>query len=122
MEDLRDWLERQLTSFDEALLGKLGGLVVLLLVMGVAHLVARRGILRALYYLAERTPTKLDDYLVNRKVFRRMAWLAPLLVAYYGVEGVGSRTLSLVVQRFVTSGIVGMMFLTVGGALSALHD
>ncbi|MEL6189619.1 MAG: mechanosensitive ion channel family protein, partial [Myxococcota bacterium] len=82
----------------------------------------RRGILRALYYLAERTPTKLDDYLVNRKVFRRMAWLAPLLVAYYGVEGVGSRTLSLVVQRFVTSGIVGMMFLTVGGALSALHD
>lgn len=122
MDAIRDWLEAQLGRIDEALLAEIGSLLALLLLMGVAHFVARRGILRGLHYLAERTPTKLDDYLVKRKVFRRLAWLAPALVAYYGVNAVGSTSLSLVVRQLVTAGFVGVVFLTTGGALSALHD
>ena len=58
-----------------------GVLVVAVLAL-IAHVVARRVLLRAVVKLAARTETSWDDVLTKRRVFHRLAHLAPALVIY----------------------------------------
>ena len=60
---------------------------------------------------------------MKRRVFRRLAWLAPGWVAYYGLPALElPARFQAFAERLVTAGILGMLLLTLGGAVSALHD
>ena len=59
-----------------------GVLVVVVFAM-VANLVAKRVLLRAVVKLAARTETSWDDVLTERRVFHRLAHIAPALVIYF---------------------------------------
>ena len=58
------------------------GVLVVAVLAFIAHVVARRVLLRAVVNLAARTETSWDDALAKRRVFHRLAHLAPALVIY----------------------------------------
>ncbi len=57
------------------------GLIILLLSY-LAYIIARRFFLFAVIRMVRRTKSKLDDFLVQRKVFHRLSHLAPVIVIY----------------------------------------
>lgn len=52
----------------------------------IANFVAKRIILTVLLHIAKRSETLWDDILIERKVFHKLAHLAPALVIYYSVQ------------------------------------
>ncbi|MEJ2204261.1 MAG: mechanosensitive ion channel [Gemmatimonadota bacterium] len=70
---------------DSPVLGLVGALAILVLVAWVADVVARRFFLGLVRRIAARTRSTWDDRLVERKVFTRLAHVAPAVVAYYGI-------------------------------------
>ena len=100
------------------------GILVVLVGAMVANLVAKRVLLRAVVKLAERTETNWDDVLTERRVFHRLAHIAPVLVLYFFAPAVlgadGSAT------RFVTAGCLLFMVVVIvsvlDGVLNATVD
>ena len=100
------------------------GILVVLVGAMVANLVAKRVLLRAVVKLAERTKTHWDDVLTERRVFHRLAHIAPALVLYFFAPAVlgadGSAT------RFVTGGCLLYMVVVIvsvlDGVLNATVD
>ena len=62
-------------------LAEVANLASVVLLMAVAYLVTRHLILRALVHFARRTQSKYDDVILHRIKVRRLALVAPLLVA-----------------------------------------
>ena len=58
------------------------GAVAVLLLAFIADLVAKRVLLRAVVILTERTESTWDDVVAERRVFHRLAHMAPALVIY----------------------------------------
>lgn len=59
--------------------------VSILILVGLAwifYLITRRVLLYAIIRIIRKTPSKLDDFLVRRKVFHRLAHLIPVMVIY----------------------------------------
>ena len=56
------------------------GVLALVILAVVANMVAKRLLLKAVVALAGRTKTNWDDVLTERRVFHRLARLAPALV------------------------------------------
>jgi miniconductance mechanosensitive channel len=82
---IRDWLSIQ-DSPDE----KLSYFTSLGIVLGVTfvaafvvHLIAHRVLVTVIRRIAKRTKTQWDDYLVEQKLFTRIAHLAPASVIYF---------------------------------------
>ena len=100
------------------------GILVVLVGAMVANLVAKRVLLRAVVKLAERTETNWDDVLTERRVFHRLAHIAPVLVLYFFAPAMlgadGSAT------RFVTAGCLLFMVVVIvsvlDGVLNATVD
>ncbi len=69
----------------DPLWGPLLGVLLLVLGVIVLHLLTQRLILRALDKLFSHTGTWWDDVLMDQGVFRRLAWLIPLLLIHTGV-------------------------------------
>jgi miniconductance mechanosensitive channel len=65
-----------------AMVATAAGVLVAVVLAVVANLVAKRVLLRAVVKLAERTETSWDDVLIERRVFHRLAHVAPALVLY----------------------------------------
>lgn len=61
-------------------LAQAGTVLLVVLLAWIANRVARRYLLRAIATLAQKTETGWDDILVRRRVFDRLAHLAPLMV------------------------------------------
>lgn len=77
-------------------------------------------ILPVLHYLIVKSPTKLDNALMDRNVFRRLVWLPPLLfISSY------SRLLEnyqLLINRMVTAGSIWVVVLSFNCFILAVND
>ena len=122
-----------------------GGLVALTILAWAANLVTRRVFLGLVHRLASRTRSTWDDRISERRVFHRLANVAPALVTYGGIAwalGVGPGTLADVaaadlqstsqetlmlagatlVRRVSLAWVVVALTTAIGGLLNALND
>ncbi len=83
LEKLTRWLiELGLASSLATFVGICVGIVAIALLAWGVNFIAKKLVVRGLHYLASRTQTKWDDYLVDRKVFNLLSHLAPAYVIY----------------------------------------
>lgn len=111
----------------EALSGYLAqaiAVAAIVLVALVADFVAKKLILAGVKLLARRTETDWDDALVKRKVFDRLAQLAPALVVYVLLPLVfpDAEHLPSAIQSLAVAYMILMGALTVDAFLSAVED
>ena len=92
----------------------------LFLVAWSAHLLGRKVLLRAMTVLIRASSTKMDDVLLDRGVLNRAALLLPVLVFYYGADGLpGSRE---TVLQVVDAALLMVVLLVAGAAVGALQE
>ena len=94
------------------------GILVVVILAVVANLVAKRLLLRAVVGLAGRTETNWDDVLTERRVFHRLARIAPALVVYFFAPAVLGADSSA--TRFVTAGCLLYSVVVVVSVLDGL--
>ena len=122
-----------------------GGLVALATLAWAANVVTRRVFLGMVHRLASRTRSTWDDRISERRVFHRLANVAPALVTYAGIAwalGIGPDTLpdvpaadlqstsretlmlagATLVRRVSLAWVVVALTTAVGGLLNALND
>ncbi len=97
---------------------------VLLILFGmiIALVVARRVILRLVKYLAKRSTTDWDDIIVERGVFDGLAYLAPMVVAFYGGYLLDSVEHEKILHRFITVAVIIIFISVAGRLLNAFND
>ena len=108
----------------DPLWGPLLGVLLLVLGVIVLHLLTQRLILRALDKLFSHTGTWWDDVLMDQGVFRRLAWLIPLLLIHTGVSmipGLGEGWVELV-QRVTRAFACLAVALGLSAFLSAINS
>jgi len=96
----------------------------ILLLAWLADNLTRRYILKVISRVVTHTKFTWDDVIFKRKVFRRLAHIAPAVVIYYGVPLVPGIpvNLSQLVQRVALGLVVLIVVIGVDGLLSALND
>ena len=122
-----------------------GGLFALTLLAWVTNVVARRVFLGLVHRVASRTQSTWDDRVIERRVFHRLANVAPALVTYAGIGlalGVAPDALAggpavdlpstswealvltgaTLVRRVSLAWVVVALTTAVGGLLNALND
>jgi miniconductance mechanosensitive channel len=99
-------------------------LVGILLVAWLANNLTRRYILKVISRIVTQTKFTWDDVIFKRKVFRRLAHIAPAIVFYYGIPLVPGLPGNLVqlVQRVSMGFMVLIVVLSADGLLTALND
>lgn len=98
--------------------------VVVLFVAWIADLLVKRYLLRAVGRVVLRTRFKWDDAIAARKVFEKLAKVAPAVVVYYGtplIPGLPDSA-SGFIQRVTLAIIVVVVVLAADGFLSAMND
>ncbi len=90
----------------------------------LANPLPRRYILKVISRIVTRTKFTWDDAIFERKVFRKLANVAPAFVLYYGIPLVPEIPGSLVelVQRATMVFVVLVLVLSLDGLLTALND
>ena len=92
----------------------------LFLVAWGAYLLARKVLLRSTTLLVRASSTRMDDVLLDRGVLNRAALLLPVLVFYYGADGLpGSRE---TVLQVVNAALLMAVLLVAGAAIGALQE
>ena len=66
-----------------AMAATVNGVLVVVVLAVIANVMARRVLLRAVVTLAERSETSWDDVVTERRVFHRLAHIAPAVVIYF---------------------------------------
>ncbi len=122
-----------------------GGLLSLMILAWAANVIARRVFLGVINRVASRTRSTWDDRIIERRVFHRLANVAPALVTYGGIGwalGVGPDALvgapaldlqsttwdgfalagALLVRRVSLAWMVVALTTAAGGLLNALND
>jgi len=83
LEVLRNWIVDQGLELTVADILSRGLILVLILILSfVAYFVAKHFILKGVAAIISRTATQWDDMLLKKKVFSRIAYLAPAIVIY----------------------------------------
>ncbi|MEE2963281.1 MAG: mechanosensitive ion channel domain-containing protein [Acidobacteriota bacterium] len=120
-----NWLVEQGVESGLAAFGATAtGAVAVLLLALIADLVAKRVLLRAVVSLTERTESTWDNVVAERRVFHRLAHIAPAIVIYLlapDVLGVGVTPTTLVRAASLLYMIV-VVVSVLDGALNALVD
>ena len=101
----------------------IGGLVVVVLAI-VANVVVKRVLLRAVVTVSEHTKTSWDDVVTERRVFHRLAHIAPALVIYFfapAVFGVNASATTLVTAGSLLY-IIVVVVSAIDGLLNAAVD
>jgi len=96
----------------------------IVLLAWLANTLTRRYILKIISRVVTQTKFTWDDVIFERKVFRRLAHIAPAIVFYYGtpvVPGAPSSVVQLI-QRVAVGFMVLVVVLSADGLLSALND
>ena len=118
---MHEFIEALTLWFDEhPLKGQAAYTAGLFLVAWVAHLLARRVLLRAMSHLIQASSTKLDDVLLHQGVLNRAALLLPVLVFYYGAEGLPGSTETAL--QVVNAALLMVVLLVAGAAVGALQE
>jgi len=96
----------------------------ILLLAWLADNLTRRYILKVISRAVAKTKFTWDDVIFERKVFRKLAHVAPAIIIYYGAPLVSGIPVNLaqMVQRVALGFIVLLVVLSVDGLLSALND
>lgn len=120
-----NWLVELGAGADLAALGTTAvGVMGIVLLVIIADLVAKRVVLRGVVSLAGRTDTGWDDVLAERRVFHRLAHIAPALVVYAlspSVLGDGTRTTALI-QAGCLLYMIAVAVSVLDGGLNAVVD
>ena len=121
LSGMPEFIEALTLWFDEhPLKGQAAYTAGLFLVAWVAHLLARRVLLRAMSHLIQASSTKLDDVLLHQGVLNRAALLLPVLVFYYGAEGLPGSTETAL--QVVNAALLMVVLLVAGAAVGALQE
>ena len=101
----------------------IAGALVLLLAL-IAFVIAKRVFVYSINKLFIKTESKLDDILVNRKVFNRLAYLAPSWVIYKLMPAVleGYPTLISLISTVVAIYCVIVVTMVVDSVIDSLMD
>ncbi|MBU2650767.1 MAG: mechanosensitive ion channel family protein [Bacteroidetes bacterium] len=84
LDDLRDLFIKLGTPEDWAVIFREGIAIAFILILAViSYYVTRIILFHTVYKVARRTKSEWDDILIRKKVFRRLAFLAPALVINY---------------------------------------
>ena len=87
LEIIKNWIIDQGLSLSTAGILARGLIFVLLIFVSfIANLLAKRFILRGLTAIVSRTKTQWDDVILRKKVFNRLAHLAPAMIIYIFVS------------------------------------
>lgn len=136
-EDVIEWIKQFYQSTEvgqsifnqkaydqQAIFWAFGMFLILLVGSMVLWVITRFILTKVLYTLVDRTRSKLDDHIVNNKVFRSLAHLAPLMfmeyflsIAFYrypDTKGSFSKLVSML--------IIFTVLITVNRLLNALRD
>lgn len=96
----------------------------LLLLAWIADNLTKRYLLRVISRVVKRTEFTWDDVILRRRVFSRLANVAPAIVVYYGVRFVPGipDDVDLLVQRVALGFMVLVIVLAADRFLTALND
>jgi len=116
LEILRNWILNQGLDFSAANILARGLIFVLIIVLSlIAYLLAKHFILKGLAIIISRTATQWDDMILRKKVFNRLALLAPAIVIYTfisiplaGYDGVISVISGIVLIYMIAIGILAL--------------
>ena len=99
-------------------------LIVLVLLAWVTHLVAQRGVVRAIRSLIKRTRNQRDDLLLQHGVFRRTARLTPFVVLFITLPlALPTESLPFVVLRGLLQIVMVLLLaFALDAVVNTLHD
>jgi miniconductance mechanosensitive channel len=99
-------------------------IVGLVFVAWISDTLTKRYLLRVISRIVARTRFTWDDAILRRRVFNRLAHVAPIVVVYYGVPLVPGVPVTVVqvVQRIALAFLVVVVLVALDGFLTALND
>jgi miniconductance mechanosensitive channel len=102
----------------------LAGLVVLAVAAWLSLVVVRRVVLRFLALLARRSPTFWDEVALESRLFRRLAWIVPLLIIHQGILVVPNLPddLTRLVQQLAVASFILVMVRACSALLTAVNE
>jgi len=87
LEVLKNWVISQGLDLSTADILARGLIFILILVLSlIVYLLAKHFILKGLATIISRTATQWDDVILRKKVFNRLAYLAPAIVIYISIS------------------------------------
>jgi len=95
-------------------------LVLIVLVGLVAYFIANKSLNYYSRKIADKTTTKIDDKLIEKGVFRVLAYIAPALTVYYMLALLGDW--ALLFEEVIISLIIGFIIVAIFRILDALVD
>ncbi|MCB1561808.1 MAG: mechanosensitive ion channel family protein [Xanthomonadales bacterium] len=100
------------------------GVILLLIVAGIANHLTRRILVRVVTTVMKATENQWDDAILARGVVHRIANIAPVLVIYFGVGLVPGLppAIDALVRNVAAAYIVLTVALALSGLLSAIND
>ncbi len=128
IERLINWYVEALgrTELSEGLVVFIENTTVILVTLGVAILadyIVKRIIINGIKRVAKRTKNTWDDIFVERKVFNRLAHLAPAIIIYYSLQHMfEAEGLVLFLGNLIQSYMVLVVLLVIDAVLNSMHE
>ena len=125
LEIIKNWiLEQGLDSSTANLLARAVILGLLIILSFIANLLANRFILRGLTAIVNRTKTNWDDVFLRKKVFNRLARLAPAMVIFLfiSIPLAGYDTAISIISGIALIYMIAMAILALDAFLNASLD
>ena len=95
-------------------------LVITLILSGIARFVARHVLDNYAHKISERTPTKIDDLMIEYRVLHALSWIAPAIVIYNMAHLY--RGVDALIRDLAISGIVIFITIAIFRGLDALVE
>ncbi len=126
LENFEQWLQTLGLSPEMAQFSKVAISIVAIIVIAIiANYITKRIIVAGITKISRRTKSVWDDYLVERKVLRKLSHLAPALVIQFTI-GIAlydySPGVTLLVEKFTYIYIAAVCVLVLSSFLDAMHD
>ena len=102
----------------------LTGLAVLAAVAWLSLMAVRRILLRFLALLARRSPTFWDEVALESRLFRRLAWIVPVLIIHRGILAVPNLPddLTRLVQQLAVASFILVLVRAFSALLTAVNE
>jgi len=114
------------TELPDGLVVFIENTTVILIIIGVAivaYFIGKRIIIRGIKQSAKKTKNTWDDIFVKRKVFNRLAHLAPAIIIYYSLQYIfEAEGLVTFMGNLTQSYMVLIVLLVIDAVLNALHE
>jgi len=128
IERLIEWYSEVLsgTELPDGLVVFIENTTIILIIIGVAILsdfIVKRIIIQGIKQVAKKTKNTWDDIFVRRKVFNRLAHLAPAIIIYYSLQYIfEAEGLVTFMGNLTQSYMVLVVLLVIDAVLNAMHE